>query len=77
MADDQTPPRQRWEYRVEQYYPDDAPSSGEHRGSGLSSFADRLSEFGADGWELVVVVPLLPYELILRRPLVEDEKKKE
>jgi hypothetical protein len=70
--------RQFWEYRVERHYPDDAPSHGESRGSGLSSFAAKLCEFGADGWELVAVVPLMPYELILRRPLVEDvEKKKE
>lgn len=61
-------PRPCWEYRVERYSPDDAPSHGEHR----AKFEATLNEMGADGWEPVVVVPLLPYELVLRRPMVED-----
>ena len=71
MADPQ-PPRRRWEYRVERFLPDDAPSHGENRGSGLSGFAEFLGELGADGWELVAVVPLMPYEMVLKRPLADE-----
>lgn len=61
----------RWEYRVERHYPQDAPSHGENRGSGLSGL-DLLAALGADGWELVSVGYGLPYELVFKRPSFDD-----
>lgn len=66
--------RTRWEYRVVRHYPDDAPSHGEHRGSGLASFSP-LDALGAEGWELVGVSFGLPYEMVFKRPALDEPER--